>query len=357
MMLLIQRHYLKEFLKLFLVIGGGLAVTFSLFELIQMMDSFMPYDPPAMSLVKYAALKVPQYALALMPVAGLLCSLYTVSHAVKNKELVAVMAAGGRTRHMLVPFIMAGAVLSLLSFGLSEFVVPETIREAQRIKHEIKKEKAMPTLFKGGVLWFRAEDGSIVRIEYYQPDQGSYRQVSIYRIGQDGLESIIQAREANYLPAENTWMLSGVSEFNATSGETLKHKQMPYPRLGSPTLLKETAQRPNEMGVVELYRYVRRLKEAGFKNLRLTVDLHAKASYPLVSLLMVLIGISFPVRRNMGGVVATAIGLLISLAYWLGYTLSLSMGYAGIMPPVLAAWLAPAITAVAGMYLFSRIPE
>jgi lipopolysaccharide export LptBFGC system permease protein LptF len=72
---------------------------------------------------------------------------------------------------------------------------------------------------------------------------------------------------------------------------------------------------------------------------------------------MVLIGVSFPVRRRMSGFVATAIGLVISLAYWFGYTMSLSIGYAGLLPPLAAAWLMPLLAGSAGIWLFRKIPE
>jgi lipopolysaccharide export system permease protein len=108
---------------------------------------------------------------------------------------------------------------------------------------------------------------------------------------------------------------------------------------------------------VELARYLRRLKEAGFKNQRLTVELNAKFSYPLVSLFMVVLGISFSARRGIGGLAATALGVVISLAYWFGYTMMLSLGYAGILPPLAAAWIMPLAFAALGVHLFRGIPE
>ncbi len=356
-MMLIQRHYLKEFVKLFAILAVGLSLTFSLFALIQRLDDFMPQDPSLASLAGYALLKFPQYVISLMPVACLLCSLYTISYAARANEVVAVMAAGGRVRKLFAPFIAAGLALSLLGFVLSEFVVPGAARKAQRLDHAMRGAQAVPTLFKDGVLWFRADDGSIARIEHYLAAENTYGNVSIFRTKNGRLTEILKAREVLYLPDKNTWRLTDVKRYDAGSGNTTALDESYYPLLGSPDILTETAQKPAAMGVTELYRYVRRLREAGFKNLRLSVDLHSKVSYPLINFLMVLIGISFPVRRNMGGFVATAIGLLISLAYWFGYTMSLSLGYAGILPPIVAAWLMPVVAGSAGIYLFKKIPE
>jgi lipopolysaccharide export LptBFGC system permease protein LptF len=35
----------------------------------------------------------------------------------------------------------------------------------------------------------------------------------------------------------------------------------------------------------------------------------------------------------------------------------LSLGYARILPPVLSAWIVPAIFGIAAAYLFQKIPE
>jgi lipopolysaccharide export system permease protein len=356
-MKLIQRHYLREFFKLFAILAVGLSLTFSLFGLIQRLDDFMPHSPPVLNLIKYALLRLPQYALSLMPVACLLCSLYTVSKAARSNEIVALMAAGGKVKKLLVPFILTGVLLSLLAFALGEFVVPPASRKVQAVKNEILGEPTLPTLFRKGVLWFRADDGSIVRVKHYLPEQNTYGNVSIFRIGEGGLMEIIEAREAAYITEGNTWKLSGIKKHHMDTGGSSEIDELYYPGLGSPEILKETARKPSEMGVADLYRYLQRLGEAGFKNLRLTVDMHSKVSYPLINLIMVLIGISFPVRRNIKGFVATAIGLVISLVYWFGFSMSLSLGYAGILPPFAAAWLMPVVAGGVGVYLFNKIPE
>lgn len=357
-MTLLQRRYIRDFAKLFALLAVGLSLTFSLFSLIQKLDDFMPHEPSLRGLIGYALLKAPQYALSLMPVACLLCGLYTVANASRAREIVAVMAAGGRVKKLLMPFISAGVLLSLLAFAMGEFVVPPAMSKADDIKKELSGVRAeVPALMKNGVLWFRADDGSIIRIGHYLPVGNTYGDVSVFRLRGGSLAEIIEAREAVWLEERKSWRLAGARRYFPEKGAYETLDEYFYDGLGSPELLKETAQKPAEMGIADLYRYVRRLREAGFRNLRLTVDLHSKVSYPLINFIMVLIGISIPVRRRMGGFVATAIGLLISLAYWFGYTMSLSLGYAGILPPIAAAWLMPLLAGSAGFYLFRKIPE
>jgi lipopolysaccharide export system permease protein len=100
------------------------------------------------------------------------------------------------------------------------------------------------------------------------------------------------------------------------------------------------------------------LKNAGFNNLKLIVDLNSKISFPLINIFMMILGISLSSRsKHGGGLVTAGLGLLISLFYWLGYTFSLSIGYAGMLPPVLAAWTVPFLFGSLAVYLFLKTPE
>jgi lipopolysaccharide export system permease protein len=133
---------------------------------------------------------------------------------------------------------------------------------------------------------------------------------------------------------------------------------MEYADLGSPNLFSENIDKPEEMGIAELYRYMQRLKKAGFRNTKLAVDINSKISFPLINFFMILLGISLSLRINLGGGLFSAgLGLLLSLCYWFGFTLSLSLGYAGILPPVLAAWIVPVVFGSAAVYLFAKMPE
>ena len=100
------------------------------------------------------------------------------------------------------------------------------------------------------------------------------------------------------------------------------------------------------------------MKEAGIKNTRLLIDIHSRLSFPLINIIMLVVGVSLATRGEIkSGLATTAMGIFISLLYWLGYTASLSMGYTGILPPVLAAWLVPIIFGGVAVYLFIDIPE
>jgi lipopolysaccharide export system permease protein len=133
---------------------------------------------------------------------------------------------------------------------------------------------------------------------------------------------------------------------------------MNYPDLESPDLFTREIKGTDEMGIAELYMYMQRLKNAGFRNVKLAVDINSKISFPLINIFMMMLGLSLSSMGKIGGgLFSASLGLLISLFYWFSYTFSLSMGYSGVIPPFLSAWMIPLLFSALSVYLFVKIPE
>ncbi len=359
-MLKLQRYYLREFLKLLSLLSIGLALIFSILELVEKMDEFLPHKPSLENLLLFSFFNFPKYLLYLLPAALLICALFIFSQASRTSELIAIKATGGRLKAVLYPFITLGIGASIFAFVIGEIVVPDFSKKAHELRSILKKEQHK-IAFQEGSLWLRAEDRSIVRLELYIPEKNFAQGVSIFILEENTLIKRIEAQEARWRALQNpehSWLLGNVTVYDIPSGEVQKVAEMEYPNLGSPDLFTEGIKKADEMGIIELYRYNERLERLGFRNTKLSVDFNSKISYPLINLFMVLLGISLAMRGKFGGGLFTAgLGLLISIIYWFAYTMTLSMGYAGVVPPLIAAWFIPFVFGAVSVFLFKKIPE
>jgi len=352
---IIQRLYLKDFFRLLILITFGLSVIFSLIDMIGKTDNFMSAKSSAWSLVLYAMLNIPSFLLYLLPASILICSLFTFSQAFRRQEIAAIKAAGGRLKTLFYPFMATGILLSIFAFATNDVIVPDFSRKAADLQNRIEgKEKK--SAFTSGTIWLKNNDGSPVRIDLYVAEKKIARGVSIFIPGPDFLKEQIIAEEAFW--NGTTWILTNVRLYDVVTGEIKNIKSMEYAGLESPKLFTNQLKTSDEMGIYELYHYMQRLKNAGFSNLRLVIDLNARISFPLINVFMMMLGIALSARGKIGGGLVTAgLGLLISLLYWLGYTFFLSIGYAGFIPPVLAAWIVPSLFGALAVYLFVKTPE
>lgn len=370
-MLTVQKLYTWEFLRVLATLAFGIALIFSVMGLIDKVDDFMPHRPEARLLLLYTLLTIPRYLHYLLPMATLLASLFVFSQAVGRREIVIIKASSGKMRSVLMPFVWIGVAMTFLGFFLGEVVVPATAKKAHAVRNRIMK-KSGDFAFKGGTLYMRGRDGSIVRIALYLPDRNLSKGVTIFKFSNGSLSEKIDAGTGEWKDSE--WRLRNVTVHDIASGKSTDLPEIVYTGIESPRIFREDMWKVEEMNLGELIQYQRRLKEAGFRNIKLVVDIGSRLSYPIINLFLLLLGISLSLGGDLvqkishavargkaegagSGVVAAGLGLLISVIYWLGYSFFLSMGYAGAIPPLVAPWIVPLIFAGISGYLYSQIPE
>ncbi len=372
MMLRVQRMYIGDFFKVLLILTLGMSALFGILSLIDKMEEFMPYKPATSLLLQYALASIPRNIIYFMPMTALLSSLFIFSLAIKRREIVAIKTSGGRIKKILAPFIVIGVLLTLTAFVLGEFVVPVTAKKVRSIADEITGKGKNAAFFKEGTLYMRGKDGSIVKISLFLPAQNLSKGVSIFRFNQDGLTERIDADTATW--ENGIWKLRNIVVYDLATGTVTRKPDMEYSQIESPKIFREDTIKVEEMTLTELIRYKDRLAAAGFRNVKLSVDLGSRLAYPIVNLFMLLLGISLSIggeqkgiekifrikihgSHSNAGVISAGLGLLISVVYWLGYSFSLSLGYSGTVPPVTAPWIVPVIFSIISLYMYHNIPE
>lgn len=367
---LLQRHYLKEFLKTLCIISLSVSVLFSILGLIDKMREFANYSPPKHLLLAYALYGIPVNLNYLLPGATLFSVLFVFSQATQRLEIVAIKMAGAKLKDFLFTFLVCGIMLTLIGFLLSEVISPRCAKKLHSIRNQIIN-KAKTHAFKEGSVYMRGKDGSVIKISLYLPEQKTCRDISIFKLDSQGLVQRIESPEAVW--TEKGWMLRDVLITNVRDSTIKSEKSLLITELDSPELFQAEVWKPEEMTVFELMSYKERLNRAGFKNMKLTVDIASRFTYAFVNLIMLVLGISLALSggaisellfkghrgtsNTQNNVITTAIGVVISLIYWFGYTLCLSLGYAGAIPPFIAPAITPLVFAFFCVFLYRQIPE
>jgi lipopolysaccharide export system permease protein len=371
-MITVQRLYIVEFFQTLFILTIGMSVLFGILGLSEKLAEFMQHEPTISQLAQYALASIPRYVLYFLPMGALLSSLFVFSMAIKRREIVAIKTSGGKMKRLLSPFIVIGILLTLFGFVLGEFIVPVTAYKVREVAGEIVQKGSAKTLFKEGTLYMRSNDGSIVKISLYMPEKNLSKDVSIFQYTDGVMTARIDAKTAVW--EGNAWKLTDITIYNFVDGKFSSMKEMTYTGIESPNIFREDVLKVEEMTITELIRYKNRLTDAGFKNNKLSVDVSARLSYPMINLFMLLLGISLSVggeqkgfekvfrtkiqgAHSHAGILSAGLGLVISVAYWLGYTFALSLGYSGAVPPIVAPWIVPVIFSLLSVYLYANIPE
>lgn len=356
-MRILSRYFFKEFFKFFIICLAGMTAILLVAEFFDKVDEFYAKETPVYLILQYLLLQAPRLSLFASPIASLLAILFTIGMASKWKETIAIKASGGSLKKLFSSFLLLGIIISILVLIFSETMAPMATRKASWLRYTKILKKPSRITYREGVLWVKGLDGSLIRIRDFIEDEDRILKVSIFSFSPSfKLIKRIEADEAEWI--DGRWRLKNAAIFDFEQGDTINHNFLTFTALEEPKIFREEIKAHAEMTSLELYAYSKRLERAGFNNNKYLVDFYVKLSYPLVNFIMIIFGIALALNRRWGGGIrAAGLGIIVIVFYWMIFSLNISLGNTGILPPALAALLTPALFCLAGGYMYLRINE
>jgi lipopolysaccharide export system permease protein len=297
---------------------------------------------PVLRLIRYLQLKLPLIIVQITPIGVLLAVLVALGLMNKNNEIIALKSGGGSVYFLLRAVLSIAVLISIVLFCLSEIVVPITISKANRIwLAEVKNEPALLTRQKN--IWIK-QNRTIYFIKYFNPQNNSMSGVALnYFDDEFNLSKRVDASSALYKKGKWTFYDIMQQELNA---ETRTYDMQYYPQRTvkidiQPEDLKRVFKKSEEMNIAELFSYIREVESEGYNATAFKVDLHARFALPALTVIVCIIGIGIAVKRKgrEGPSVSIALGALMAFLYWVLHSFCLSLGYGGLLPPFVAAWI------------------
>ena len=116
---------------------------------------------------------------------------------------------------------------------------------------------------------------------------------------------------------------------------------------------------PDLMSYWQLKKYIRRLKNSGFKANKELVIFYNKLAFPLANFIIVFFAVPFTLTRARSGnlFLGIALSIIISFSYWGINALCLSLGKIGVLSPLLAAWLTNIVFLFIGIWLIESVKK
>jgi lipopolysaccharide export system permease protein len=359
---ILQRYVGREFLKIFALCFCGLLGTYLLVDFFQRIDLFINFPTPVRWKFLYFALKMPMFVFHITPVSMLVAVLVTLGVMNHNREITAVRCAGVTMTHLCAPLVLLAVLASLLVFLTNEFLVPAATRQAQFVLDTHIKNRPARSIFRQNRIWFYGERNTIFNIQMLDPVENLMEGVTLFRFDETGTRLVqrIDARRARY--RRGRWDFFNVTTRAFLPDGTIKVVSLPRRRMRlaeKPADVSQYRERPEEMNLAALAEYVRKLRRGGFNPTAYVVDLQAKVSLPLVSLVVTLLAIPISFRARSGGSIIASLGasLTLGFAYWIIISIGISLGHAGKLPPLAAAWLPNLFFASLAGYLWLNLEQ
>lgn len=284
-----------------------------------------------------------------IPIAAVVTVLSTFSLMTKSNEVTAVLAGGVSLYRLVAPVLMPALLLSGVHYGLQDYVLPHTARLKDEVEQRMHPTGQPPTA-QSEQTWVFSEGERVFHFADFVESPPEFRGLQVYYLGEGAvaLARMEYADRAVWNASTSRWeghdgwrrFFVGSGEADAlapTAPESFKFTVLPIEE--QPSYFAGSPRQPQEMSTLELRRHVELLREQGYDDHRALVDLHLKLSFPALTFVMTLVGVPFAFRMGRQGAltgIAVAVGLVV--VYWIAFGVFRALGYAGTLPPMLAAW-------------------
>lgn len=357
-MRILDRYILGEFVRNFLLAVLVLTLVFFLADYLR---GVWDASVSALVLLKYGAFQLPQIFCQMVPPAAMAGTLITLSLLNRKNELTAIQASGVSIAH--VAFLIFGVlfIASCLTLVTYDRVVPPLAR--QRLVYfwkEIKGRSDFTLDIKTSKIWYRSKN-YIYNLRLYNKETSTIQGFGIYFFDDKfRLVQHVEAEKARYDKGE--WEMKDGMLTIFPDGDAFplsKHfdeKRLKLPE--TPGDFLEIEKQVETLRLKDLAGFIRRNKEAGIDTKAYEVDLHARLAISFIPLVMGLLAIPYSTRPRRQGGLAKDVIICVAwiFAYWLLFSIALSLGRSGAVTPWVSAWMPSMLflTAAVGLVLKGR---
>ncbi len=354
-----DRYILQLFWTYFI---AGLLVFVTLFLATDVMSALVKFQQISSSaLIQYYLFYIPEVVHRMIPVATVVGTVMTISILNKGSELIALFASGLSLFRVSRFIFLSIIVIAILDYALSDRLLPVFAKQKNYIYYnDIAKKPGQFQTIKTNRIWYRSKN-NLFNIKTLNSTGNRAQGLTLYFFDENWkLLQLITAKEVDLDGKQWTLKNGSISVFEDETSFPLftEFEEKTISMTEDAQDLRSTGQTSDLLTQSELWRFIRKNKEAGLDTIRYEVELYSKVSFALAGLVMSLLAIPFLVSnaRHGGGMVKNlSICLGLVMAYWILYSSAQTVGQHGQIHPFLAAWGANIIMGALGGYFLLRL--
>lgn len=354
-MLIIHQHLIKSFLRNLMHTMLGALILFTMIDVLDHMNSLMDNDATLSMIIRYYAYKAAWIFDTVLPIAMLMSTLFTLGGMARYLELTALFSSGWSLLKVTRPLIILALFMTVLSLAWREYVLPEANLNRNRVwEVEIhqRPDRIRPTQH----ISLTGPGGRLYNAKKYDPNSGVITDLRILTSEGSQITERIDAGRAEW-DGEHWTLINGTRRVFKDDQEIITY----FDRLTArdlqvnPKSFYRDRIRQEDMNIRQLREHVFLTRLSGGDPTTALVDIQFNLAFPMVNLIVVLIGIvlaSGPRKTT----VASGFGLtlLVSFGFYLFMNFGKALGHNGTLSPMVSAWTGNAVFLTIFLIMFLK---
>lgn len=353
----LKRYIFKSSIFPFILGFGGFLLYANVFILIEVSSEIIRNDLSFWKMFPFIFYQIPRYIPQAIPVGVLLSIFWLLSKLESNNEIIALQVHGVKLKRIVTPFLILGILLSIFTFFLKEYVVPQIYRNRQA---EI--------YLSSGIDKFQLlQDNRYLFMKRVYANRKELSGVFIYDIDSESNSmNIFYADEITFDNENDYWDLSNMKVYSTLEDSrmvqqpiTEKQRQMIINDIDYYFLL--TKKNMYNMTSQELLYIIQENKRRGVSNresFTFEVELHSRYAQSLGPLVIAILGVPLSLALNIKSKAWSVIFTFLLIALYQGSTQWMAaMGRADRwspwhINPILATWGPDLLFVIIGTFFY-----
>ena len=353
---LLDLYVAGRYLRMVALSFFGLLALYYIGTLIDKSERLFKGQTDVWTLGEFFLYSTPQFIAHIVPMATLVAVLGTIGGLTRTSEMTVMRACGISLYRAAAPLLVLALVWSGGLFFLNDRVLARANDHAQVLEDQIRGSAPRVAGSISGANWLADARGRVYYYDTFEIRRSTLYGLSVFETARDPfrLASHTLASRAVYQPdgrwrAEDGW----VQQFPRIDRAVRQNFRTRELDLADPSQFSGLHNEGADMMTFgELRSHIAAQAQSGFSLAKPRVDLQERIAFPLVTVVMTLLGIPFGVTTGRrGALYGIGLAMILGASYWLLSTFFLAVGQAELLPAVLAAWAANILFLAAAAYL------
>ncbi len=331
-----------------------------IFDLSEKIDDFIEHGAKLKEiLVDYYLNFIPYFGVLFSSLFAFIAVIYFTSRMASNTEIIAILNSGMSFRRFLVPYLISATFIALVSFYLSDRVIPG----ANKVKLDFEEKfiHKRPVRFKTKNFHRQIEPGVYVYLQNYSNVSKVGYNFTMEKFEDGQLVSKMFADQIRWDTAVDKWQARRYY-IRTIDGlhETLEEGKLIDTALSiHPDDFKMRLNIVETMSLKELDEFIKKQLMQGETNVTAyQIERQNRIAFPFSTFVLTLIGVAVSSRKMRGGIgMPIAIGVVISFTYILFTQFSKQFAIGGMLPVMAAVWLPNVCFLFIAIYMFRLAPR
>ena len=346
---ILDRYVVRSFGTPFLLCLFGIVSIMIIMDLGDNGGDFMEASASFLTVIQFYVIQIPYMIVSVIDAALLLALLYALGRMSRSNEIISMLGAGKSMLRILLPLFIVSIYCSLVSLAFNYEWAPRAERVKEEMLQTIDEEKGRRSNKTDSreVGFVNKTDNRFWYMDRLPIDLSAQNRISNIEIHETDAQGKPfrqwYAKKSFWEPIGQTWVF-----YDGRYWDVPDSAGTPFRRMfvtgwrETPWLIQSDQIKPEFLGVRELVAYTNEGENVPQKRmLKYESTMHSRFSIPfrcfIVALIAAPLGIVYSRRGLLGGV---AYSIFIFAAIFFLTSSFLKAGEAGIVSPMLAAWLA-----------------